>query len=245
MDEEIIKEIEKKLDYHFQDRELLIQAFTHRSFANTQAGAPHNERLEFLGDSVLGFVVAQDLYRRFPDETEGTLSKIKAYMVHSNVLAAITEKLALHRFLLVEQGEQEIRHNRKLKENLLEAVIGAVYLDSGLFAAETLIINLFDQTNYRVTDPSQAVFDYKTRLQEAFQGLGLLPPDYVLLERRGPVHDAIFVVELRFNGISLATGEGQSKKQAHQDCAARVLEQTDNGKDLARFLHEADSDFSS
>ncbi len=245
MDKRIVKEIEEKLGYHFQNNKLLIQAFTHRSFSNVPGNTAHNERLEFLGDSVLGFVVAQDLYRRFPDETEGTLSKIKAYMVHSNVLAAITEKLTLHQFLLVEQGEQEIRHNRKLKENLLEAVIGAVYLDSGLLAAETLIINLFDKTDYRVTDPSQAIFDYKTRLQEAFQSLGLLPPDYVLLKRRGPVHDAIFVVELRFNGISLATGEGQSKKQAHQDCAAKVLQQTDNGKDLARFLHEADSDFSS
>ncbi len=245
MDERIVKEIEKKLGYQFQNRDLLERAFTHRSCANTQKEVQHNERLEFLGDSVLGFVVSEDLYRRFPDKTEGTLSKIKAYMVHSNVLAAITEQLDLHHFLLVENGEQEIRNNRKLKENLLEAIIGAVYLDGGILSVETLIMNLFDQTNYRITDPDQAIFDHKTRLQEAFQSLGLAPPQYVLLERQGPVHNAVFVVELRFNGVTLATGEGQSKKQAHQDCAARVLIQTNNGKDLTHFLNEADSDFSS
>jgi len=245
MDKYIVKEIEKKLGYQFQDRELLKQAFTHRSCANMRKEALHNERLEFLGDSVLGFVIAEDLYLRFPDEAEGNLSKIKAYMVHSNVLAAITEGLALQRFLQVEEGEQKIRNNRKLKENLLEAVIGAVYLDGGIDQARTMILNLFDQSGYRVTNLNEAIFDYKTRLQEVFQSLGLAPPEYVMLERRGPVHDAVFVIELRFNGITLARGEGRSKKQAHQDCAARLLAQTDNGKGLTQFLHEVDSGFSS
>ena len=245
MEKSAVKQIEKKLEYCFQDRELLVQAFTHRSVNNTPGNTVHNERLEFLGDSVLGFVVAEDLYRRFPDETEGTLSKIKAYMVHSNVLADITEKLKLQRFLVVEQGEQEIRNNRKLKENLLEAIIGAVYLDGGLPAAKSLILRLFDSCGYRIDNPNQAIFDHKTRLQEMFQKLGLAPPAYVLLERKGPVHDAVFVVEMRFNGTPLATGEGRSKKEAHQDCAARVLAKTDNGRTLSQFLHEADSDFSS
>ncbi len=246
MNEKIIREIEEKLGYHFQNKKLLVQAFTHRSFVNTQADAVHNERLEFLGDSVLGFVVAEDLYRRFPEEAEGSLSKMKAYMVHSDVLATITENSELHRFLLVEKSgrkEKEIRNNRKLKENLLEAIIGAIYLDGGISAATRIILNLFNVNGFRVSDPKQAVFDYKTRLQEAFQHLGLTPPDYILLERRGPVHNAVFKVELRFNGIPLATGEGQSKKQAHQDCAARILKQTENGKTLGAFLHEADPDF--
>jgi len=245
MDERIVQEIEKILGYRFRDRELLTQAFTHRSYVNVQNAVPHNERLEFLGDSVLGLVIAEDLYRRFPDESEGTLSKIKAFMVHSKVLATITEKLDLQRFLLVEKGEKEIQNNRKLKENLLEAIIGAVYLDGGILAAEGLIMNLFDQADYRISDPNQAVFDHKTQLQEAFQSLGLQPPDYVLLERQGPVHDAVFFVEMRFNGVPLAKGRGQSKKQAHQDCAAKVLQQTDNGKNLKWFLHEADPNFSS
>ncbi|NOZ13699.1 MAG: ribonuclease III [Acidobacteria bacterium] len=240
-----IEEIEKKLNYHFQNQELLKQAFTHRSCANTHKKIPHNERLEFLGDSVLGFVVAEDLYRRFPDKSEGILSKIKAYMVHSDVLARITETLALHKFLLLEEGDQKIRNNRKLKENLLEAVIGAVYLDGGIAAAGELILSLFDRTGYRITDPKDAVFDYKTKLQEMFQSMGMQPPDYVLLERRGPVHNAVFVTEIRVNGVPLARGEGRSKKEAHQNCAAKVLARTDSGTPLSKLLHEADSRFSS
>ncbi len=245
MDEHIAQTIEKTLGYCFRNRELLAQAFTHRSYVNIQKSIQHNERLEFLGDSVLGLVIAEDLYRRFPEETEGSLSKIKAFMVHSNVLASITEELDLQRYLLVEKGEKEIQNNRKIKENLLEAVIGAVYLDGGILAAETLIISLFNQADYRITDPNQAVFDHKTRLQEAFQSLGLLPPDYVLLERQGPVHDAVFVVEMRFQGVPLVRGKGRSKKQAHQNCAVKVLEQTDNGKNLKWFLHETDPNLSS
>ncbi len=240
-----INEIEGKLGYHFQNKELLKQAFTHRSCANIQKNILHNERLEFLGDSVLGFVVAEDLYRRFPDKSEGILSKIKAYMVHSDVLARITETLGLHQYLLLEEGDQTIRNNRKLKENLLEAVIGAVYLDGGISAAGKLILNLFDRTGYRVTNPEDAVFDYKTKLQEMFQSMGMQPPDYVLLERRGPVHNAVFVTEIRFNGTPLARGEGRSKKEAHQSCAAKVLAKTDDGKTLLKLLHEADPDFSS
>ena len=150
MDEHIAQTIEKTLGYCFRNRELLEQAFTHRSYANIQKSIQHNERLEFLGDSVLGLGIAEDLYRRFPEETEGALSKIKAFMVHSDVLASITGKLDLQRYLLVEKGEKEIQNNRKIKENLLEAVIGAVYLDGGILAAETLIKSLFNQADYLI-----------------------------------------------------------------------------------------------
>lgn len=242
MDKKTISDIEKRIGHHFENMTLLREAFTHSSYANFHENTNHNERLEFLGDSILGFIISENLFHRFPDEAEGSLSKIKAFMVHSDVLASITEKLGLHRYLLVDVNDSEIRHNQKLKENLLEAIIGAVYLDSGLDAARDMILRVFEQTGFLVTDPERAIFDHKTQLQEVFQALGFGLPEYVQVARRGPVHDAVFVVELRYNGRTLARGEGRSKKQAHQVCAELVLARTDNGRNLEVFLNETDTD---
>lgn len=237
-----MSEVEKRLDYTFRDRSLLEQAFVHASYANQKNLPVDNERLEFLGDSVLGFVVAADLYQRFPDDPEGTLTHIKSYMTASDALATMTERLGLHRYLLVDDHDPAIRHNPKLKENLFEAVIGAVYVDGGLDAAKAVVLRAYDLTRLRVEDPDRINFDHKTRLQECFQALGIGLPSYVVVERLGPVHDAEFVVELRFKGHTLATGTGRSKKQAHQESARELLAMTDGGARLEQFLHDRHPD---
>ncbi len=237
MDEQWREEVQQRLGYRFDDPELLKKAFTHASYAYRYELDCDNERLEFLGDSVLGFVVAADLFRRFPGVPEGSLTRAKAYMTHSDVLTAICEHLGLHRFLLVDENDPSIRDNPKLQENLLEAVIGALYLDGGLDVARSFIFRVLDETGNLVEDVDQVVFDYKTRLQEFFQGAGLEPPDYVIVNRSGPVHDAVFTAELRFRGKSLSRGEGRSKKQAHQECARQLLNRTDDGRKLSELLH--------
>ncbi len=237
-----ISEVEKRISYTFNRPELLEQAFTHTSYANQKHLDYDNERLEFLGDSVLGFVVAADLYERFTDEPEGTLTQIKSFMTAADALATMAERLGLHLYLLVDDHDRAIRHNQKLKENLFEAVIGAVYLDGGLDAVRKVILNIYDVTRLRVDEPGAANVDHKTRLQECFQALGIGLPAYVVVERKGPVHDAEFVVELRYKDLALATGAGRSKKQAHQEAARELLALTGGGETLEQLLHDRDPD---
>ncbi len=237
MDHHWQEQVQRCLGYRFGNAELLKKAFTHASYAYRYELDCDNERLEFLGDSVLGFVVAADLFQRFPGVSEGALTRAKAYMTHSDVLTGICETLGLHRFLLVDENDPSIRDNPKLQENLLEAVIGALYLDGGLDVARSFIFRVLDDTGNRVQDVEQVVFDYKTRLQEFFQAAGLEPPDYVIVNRSGPVHDAIFTAELRFRGKALSSGTGRSKKQAHQECARQLLNRTSDGEKFRELLH--------
>lgn len=237
MDESWQTQVQNCLGYRFDRPDLLKKAFTHASYAYRHGLDADNERLEFLGDSVLGFVVAADLFQRFPGVPEGALTRAKAYMTHSDVLTGVCEHLGLHRFLLVDENDATIRDNPKLQENLLEAVIGALFLDGGLNVARGFIFRVLEETGNLVQDVDQVLFDYKTRLQEYFQGGGLEPPDYVIVDRSGPVHDAVFTAELRFRGKPLSRGTGRSKKQAHQECARQLLNQTADGETLRELLH--------
>jgi ribonuclease-3 len=219
------KRIETIIDYTFENKDLLREAFTHPSFANINNLDYHYERLEFLGDSVLGLVISEYVFKKFKLESEGTLTHLKSYMVNSDSLATITEKNGLHKFLLVPVNEKDIHKKKKIKENLFEAIVGAVYLDGGLDNAKKFILNSMKKANILVNDISSLVFDPKTTLQELLQKEGISLPEYLIISRKGPVHDTVFVAELRINNKRLATGEGKSKKEAHQQCAKKVLEQ--------------------
>ena len=219
--------MEARLGYCFQSSNLLCQALTHRSHRNeaTHPSSGHNERLEFLGDAVLDLVISHRLMGLFPDADEGTLSKMKSRIVSAEGLAEVAREIELGPSLFLGKGEEktEGRTKRSLLANALEAVLGAVYLDGGLSAAEGVILRLFDRSLRKQTDETAAVVDYKTMLQEQCQKAFGRPPTYRLSRVSGPDHERIFEVEILINGVSCGEGVGRNKKEAEQQAAAQVL----------------------
>ena len=231
------KRLEKKISYSFNNKELLKEAFTHASFAYLKNLKYNNERLEFLGDSVLGLIVGEYLFKNFPEHPEGVLTNAKAYMVHWETLSTIADFLEIPDFLLVAEADRQIRNNPKIKENLFEALVGAIYLDSNLDITRKWLLELYEKTGFLVREPEKVIFDYKSKLQEIIQGEGLGLPEYNIIATRGPVHDTSFIAEVKINGKVVATGEGKSKKIAHQNCAKKVLKKLED-KDLNQLLDE-------
>jgi ribonuclease-3 len=219
--------LERRLGYRFRHPELLETALTHRSYAYEQDSdadyGDHYERLEFLGDAVLGLVAAEHLFRRYPERPEGDLTKLKSHLVSRPVLARIAGDLALGDELRLGVGEE--RSGGRAKASLLadvwEAVLGAVYLDGGLEAAAKLIRPALEHAEER---RGERPADAKTRLQEEVQARGWSLPRYALVETAGPDHAKHFTVECRIQGESYGVGEGRSKKAAEQAAAAAALE---------------------
>ena len=203
--------------YAFGDPGLLRLALTHRS-----SGSPHNERLEFLGDAVLGLVIGELLYRRFPELDEGALSRLRARLVSGEYLAGVAQALHLPDRVRLGPGERKSGGARRktILAGTLEAVIGAVYLDGGLAAVAALTDRWFSPL-LETALPGQ---DFKTSLQELTQARYKALPSYRLLAESGPGHAKRFRVEVRVNEVSLAQGEGGTKKQAAQRAARRALE---------------------
>ncbi|MDX2594998.1 MULTISPECIES: ribonuclease III [Streptomyces] len=210
--------LEGRLGYHVESA-LLVRALTHRSYAYENGGLPTNERLEFLGDSVLGLVVTDTLYRTHPDLPEGQLAKLRAAVVNSRALAEVGRGLDLGAFIRLGRGEEGTggRDKASILADTLEAVIGAVYLDQGLDAASELVHRLFDPLIEKSSNLG-AGLDWKTSLQEltAIEGLGV--PEYLVTET-GPDHEKIFTAAARVGGVSYGTGTGRSKKEAEQQAA--------------------------
>lgn len=216
-------ELEAILPYIFQRRELLHLALTHRS-ASLRPGENHNERLEFLGDSVLSLAMSDLLMQRFPDASEGTLSKMRASLVNAQVLATKAAKISLGKWLRLGGGED--RSGGREKPSILaaayEAVLGAVYLDGGFAPARQLIANHFVEN---LEGKSQGeTFDCKTRLQEITQKIFRETPVYTVVEARGPDHQKIFISQVSIAGKEYGRGEGQNKKGADQAAALQTLE---------------------
>jgi ribonuclease-3 len=215
---------EKRLGHRFKRLDLLELALTHRSWANEQGIPEHYERLEFLGDAVLGMVAADWLYANHPELPEGELSKHKAQLVNRDTLAKHARDLNLGEALRMGVGEE--RSGGRAKSSLLadsmEAVFGALYLDSGLEAARKAILSMLEE-GY-IERARQAVNDAKTQLQEASQALGWDLPEYRLVDSIGPDHSKTFVVECWLAGELAGRGEGPSKKMAEQKAAADALE---------------------
>jgi ribonuclease-3 len=200
--------------------ELLVRSLTHRSYAYENGGLPTNERLEFLGDSVLGLVVTDTLYRTFPDLPEGQLAKLRAAVVNARALAGIGRELRLGEHLLLGRGEETTggRDKASIVADTVEAVIGAVYLDRGLDEATALVHRLFDPLIEEAAALG-AGLDWKTSLQELCAAEGVGVPEYVVQES-GPDHQKSFQARVRVGDELYGDGHGRSKKEAEQEAAA-------------------------
>lgn len=229
MAEGSVEEFEESLGYTFRDRRLLERALTHSSHPqNAQPGmaAFDNEQLEFLGDAILGFVVSERLVKRYPEFSEGRLSKMKANLVSAHSLAGVAEQLSLGRYLRLGPGEEKTggRTKRALLVDAVEAVIAALYLDGGLGAARDFLHKFLLEEGILGDVERLAAADHKSALQEWMQARGVPTVRYIVVDERGPEHQKTFTVQVEWRGQVLARGEGTSKKQAEQTAAQLTLE---------------------
>jgi ribonuclease III len=222
------EELEERLGYRFRDRDLLECALTHRSRANEDAtgAVTDNESLEFLGDSVLGFVIADTLFRTFPQFDEGQKSKIKASLVSTVMLARLARRLGLGEYLVLGRGEEKTGGRRKqaLLADGYEALIAAIYLDGGIDAARAFITSQFTPAIDDVREPTFPERDFKSFLQEFLQAQERPLPEYHVVAESGPDHRKLFQVEVRIGGEVVATASGRSKKDAEQQAAKLALD---------------------
>ena len=221
----MIKDLEAAIGYRFKNITLLQNALTHSSYANERwhNSLKSNERLEFLGDSILGMVVAEYLYRNFPERPEGELTRMRADMVCEQALAAVANRIGLGGHLLLGNGEEQGggRNRNSILADAVESVIAASFLDGGMEAARSFI-NRFILVDVPVTKLHNV--DYKTALQELIQQKKNQALSYALVGQSGPDHDKEFQVEVSLNDQVIGKGIGSSKKRAEQDAARAALE---------------------
>ncbi len=213
---------EKHASLRFRRLDLLNLAFSHRSFANENPGvADNNEKLEFLGDSVLGLVVSEHLFRTLPDKNEGDLARIKSFVVSEDSLAIIAKNIKVDNFILIGKGEEYSggRSKKAILADCMEAIIGAYFLDSGFAPSRRFILRfLVPEINKVLEDRHRK--DYKTLLQELVQKKHKSYPRYNLVEKTGPDHDRTFWIEVKINGHTFGPGKGKNKKDAEQSAAS-------------------------
>jgi len=226
-----LEPLERRIGYRFRDRGLLEHALTHRSRVHEDAsgGVFDNESMEFLGDSVLGFVIADMLFRQFPQHNEGQKSKLKASIVSATSLARLGEKIGLGEFLILGRGEEKTGGRRKhaLIADCYEALIAAIYLDGGIEPARGFIERQFAHLIVearRTGAHADFTEDYKSALQEWLQSHDRGLPSYRLAAELGPAHRRLFDVEVLVNGEAIARAEGKSKKEAAQAAARKALD---------------------
>ncbi|MDU7336948.1 MAG: ribonuclease III [Clostridium sp.] len=220
-----LKDLEEKLQYHFNNQQYLITAMTHSSYANEVKSAGHsNERLEFLGDSVLSIVVADYLFKHCPNLPEGDLTKNRAALVCEKALCGFSRQLGLGDYLLLSRGEQNSggRQRPSILADAFEALIAAIYLDAGMEKAREFILRFV--LPVLQTSRPKAFKDYKTALQEIIQQNPEEQLEYVLIGESGPDHDKHFTVEVCLNSNVIGKGGGRSKKEAEQQAAREALE---------------------
>jgi ribonuclease III len=238
-----LRSLERTIGHAFHAPELLERALTHSSQAReremlgaaTGVRAPDNEQLELLGDAVLGLVTTEELFRRFPEFSEGQLSKLRAHLVSKSHLIHVAERLKLGRYLRLGRGEEKSggRMKAALLVDALEAILGAVYLDAGLEPARALILKSIVQPELELfvsTGQASKITDFKSALQESLQAAGRPQPAYVLVEEAGPEHRKTFTIEARLVGFGgnqvefVARAQGSTKKTAEQQAARQVLD---------------------
>lgn len=225
LDQKSLQEIASKLRVEIHDLALLQQSLTHRSYLGESAEALSNERLEFLGDSVIGIVVAEYLYTQFPDRSEGDLAKAKAVAVSEPVLGESAKDLGLHEMILMSAGEETSGGRTRLSilADAFEALVAVIYLDCGLEEARQFILRALESILIDI-ERQEHIRDYKTLLQEHTQSTHKKAPKYVVLSESGADHDKTFAIEARLDNVVLGRGEGKSKKQAEQAAALQALQ---------------------
>jgi ribonuclease-3 len=222
-----LEALEHALGYRFQDRALLERALTHKSLIAEKSGSlEDNEQLEFLGDSVLGFLSSECLVARFPDYPEGKLSKLKAHLVSATRLHQVAQDLSLGEYLRLGRGEEMSggRAKKALLANAVEAVLAAIYLDAGIDEARRFVIGRVIGDDHEQEFGLESLVDYKSALQEAAQARKLPPPRYIIVAEHGPEHAKTFVVEARLGKDYVSQAQGNSKKSAGQKAAQQILE---------------------
>jgi ribonuclease-3 len=229
---------EGKLDAHcFSNVRLLRQALTHKSVSRPGMDVANGnyERLEFLGDSVLGLIVSEYLWRRFPEKSEGQLSRFRAQLVNEESLASIARHVNLGRHIIVGNGERESGGNYKesILADVFEALVGALYVDGGLEVARSFVESRLSESLINIAE-TRIVTDFKTELQELLQAEALGLPVYRLIAESGPPHNRIFEVEVVIGCEAYGRGSGSSKKRAEQAAACRALEIMANSPEIIR-----------
>lgn len=210
---------------HFKDKNLYLQSLTHRSWVNENDKARGtNERLEFLGDAILEFIVSEEIYNRFPNEEEGYLTALRSNLVNTKNLSQVAEKLNLGQEIFLSKGEEDGggRNNSSLLADTVEAVIGALYLDQGItkakeFIDQNILIDVDQKAKMPLKDP-------KSLLQEKVQASNMPAPKYQVKSEEGPDHNKQFTIEVIINGKINALGVGRSKSEAEQDAASNALQ---------------------
>ena len=222
----ILKNLEKKLDYKFKNRDLLKEALTHSSFQkrSLKDKTANNQRLEFLGDSVLDLIVTESLYCKLTSFSEGKLTKVKSIIVSKDILAKWANHLSLGKYILLGKGEDLTGGRKKLSilADCFEALLGAIYLDSGLIKTKK-IISSFIKEEIALIIKGKYEEDFKTLLQEISQKNMKCLPEYFLIKEKGPDHKKIFCIEVKLKKITYGTGAGENKKVAEQDAAKKAL----------------------
>lgn len=227
-------QFEQIVGHSFQNQVLLAQALTHPSFLHENVGVDVKDyqRLEFLGDAILGMLLAEMLCLRYPDWEEGALSQLRSRLAGQDLLADRARTIDLGKFILLGRGEEQSagRDKDSILSDVLEAVVAAIYLDGGLDAARNLVGKLFDEL---AAAPQSLVLgrDSKSELQEFLSSRGHLLPEYCLIEESGPPHDRLFCYELLIDGKPFGEGRGRSKKSAQQAAAAAALEKIRSCRD--------------
>ncbi|MDR1195519.1 MAG: ribonuclease III [Endomicrobium sp.] len=219
MSNKSLEELQKVIEYKFNNLEVLITALTHKSYAAESGPKLYNERMEFLGDSILSAIVAESLYRRYSDETEGKLSQLKSQIISSQNLSVWAKEIKLGDFILLGRSDdtKEARNREALLCDVFEALVCAVYLDGGQEEAKKFVLKFFDKQREII------ITDYKSRLQEIAQFEYKVLPEYKVLKELGPDHDKNFEVAVYVKNRLLGKGFGHSKKEAQQSAAEKAL----------------------
>lgn len=224
-----IEQLEKTIKYNFKDKSIITIALTHSSYANEQKArkvvCQCNERLEFLGDSVLSLVVSEFIYDKYRDKPEGDLTKIRASVVCSRSLSSLANEIKLGSYLLLGKGEEETgRTNPKILENAFEALLAAIYLDSGHSKEQVARFLLpIIEKEIIFASKDEMAYDYKTTLQQFIQSIGTDKLQYVCVKETGPDHAKIFEVEVKLNSNVIGHGSGKTKREAEQMAAKEAL----------------------
>ncbi len=220
-----ITELEKIIKYSFKDKELLILALKHRSITGYKDWSnENNERLEFLGDAILEFIVVDFLYKKFPNKQEGELSKIKSTLVSRKILAIIIKNLKINEYIIISEGEEQTggRERPSILANVYEAILAAIYLDGGIRQAKKFVNNTILK-NYNDFIKDINYFNFKSRLLEFIQGKFKVQPIYKVIEESGPDHNKTFTINVYFKDRLIGQGKGSSKKSAQQEAAHNAL----------------------